>query len=30
MFPSIWRVLVSGVWVEMKVFPKWGGLMGWD
>ena len=20
LFPSIWRVLVSGVWVEMKVF----------
>ena len=36
LFPSIWGVLVSGVWVEMKVnegapsFPKWGGLMGWD
>ena len=20
LFPSIWRVLVSGVWVEMKVY----------
>ena len=31
--PSIRRVLVSGVWVEMTTFicfPKLGGLMRWD